>query len=233
MKFTRFAYATLGLVTVGSLAGACSNKSDDCAANKACAPYAGSTGQSGSDNAGDGGAGNEPGGKGGGSGVGGATPAGGSAGAAGAAGAACLGTESPESTDCVISDDYGLFVSLSGDDTTGDGSEAHPLATVTKALSLTGPNKLNRVYVCATPSATTSVYAEPDTVVIPDRVSIYGGFTCDNGLWGYDPTVKAHLKSAARSAPRSTARRTACYCRTFGSMRRTRLRTALERAASG
>jgi hypothetical protein len=45
----------------------------------------------------------------------------------------------------VIGDEYGLFVSLSGDDATGDGTEAKPLATVTKALSLTGPGKVNRV----------------------------------------------------------------------------------------
>jgi hypothetical protein len=88
-------------------------------------------------------------------------------------------------------------VSLSGDDSVGDGTEAHPLATVTKALSLTGPNKLNRIYVCATPTPTATAYAEPGTVVIPDRVSIYGGFTCDGGTWAYDTTVAAHLKPAS------------------------------------
>jgi hypothetical protein len=203
MKFARFAYSTLGLITAGSLAWGCSSKSSDCAANKDCAAFggvgtsgsagkSGSSGTSGTSGGGDSGAPSD-------AGQGGATgTSGGSAGGnAGSGGAACVGSASPDTTDCVIGDDYGLFVSLSGDDSAGDGSEAHPLATVTKALSLTGPNKLNRIYVCATPTPTATAYAEPSTVVIPDRVSIYGGFTCDGGTWAYDTTVAAHLKPAS------------------------------------
>jgi hypothetical protein len=50
--------------------------------------------------------------------------------------------------------------------------------------------------VCSTVNGSTTAtsYTEPDTLVIPDRVSIYGGFTCVGGTWAYDTTVKAWLK---------------------------------------
>jgi hypothetical protein len=107
----------------------------------------------------------------------------------GAAGAPsmCDGSRSPEVESCVISDDYGLFVSATGDDTTGDGTEAAPYATLTMALTKT--EILKRVYVCA------AEYKEPSTLEIPGGVSIYGGFGCDGGAWTYDSANnKASLK---------------------------------------
>ncbi|MEO8904434.1 MAG: hypothetical protein ABI488_18835, partial [Polyangiaceae bacterium] len=151
MKLTSFTRGTLGVLVAGGIAWGCSSKSSDCTANKNCAEFdggaagfsgtAGASGKSGSG----GGAGSS--GKGGGAGV---VTEGGSAGAdggvgggssgtsgnAGSSGAPCVGTSGPESAQCVIGDDYGVFVSLSGDDTLGDGTEAKPLATLTKALSL-------------------------------------------------------------------------------------------------
>jgi len=98
----------------------------------------------------------------------------------GTAGAAstCDSSRSPEVESCVISDDYGLFVSPTGDDTTGDGTEAAPYATLTMALTKT--DILKRVYVCA------AEYKEPTTLEIPGGVSIYGGFGCEGGAWTYD-----------------------------------------------
>lgn len=58
----------------------------------------------------------------------------------------------------------------------GDGTEANPFATVTKALTVTGPGEINRIYVCA------GDYVEPDTLNLPDRVAIYGGLSCDAGV---------------------------------------------------
>ncbi|MEO6600328.1 MAG: hypothetical protein ABIQ16_10680, partial [Polyangiaceae bacterium] len=91
----------------------------------------------------------------------------------------CDGSLSPDVDGCVISDDYGVFVSPGGDDTTGDGTEAAPYATLTTALAKL--DAIKRIYVCA------SEYAEPGTLEIPGGVSIYGGFGCDGGVWRYDP----------------------------------------------
>ena len=42
-----------------------------------------------------------------------------------------------------------------------------------------------------------STRAEPDTLAIPDRVSIYGGFSCEGGTWKYDSSFPAHLLPAS------------------------------------
>jgi hypothetical protein len=193
MKFARFTYGTFGFLAAGSLAWGCSSKANDCDANKTCAPFgsSGTSGDSGSSNSNGGKSESGESGEGGASGVGGDSTVGGNA---GSGGAACLGTASPDTAACVIGDSFGVFVSLAGDDTTGDGTEAHPLATVTQALTLTGPGKINRIYVCATANGGTTSYAEPDTLAIPDRVSIYGGFTCDAGNWQYVVGTQAYIK---------------------------------------
>ncbi len=185
MNLKRFSGGTLGLLALSALACACSSKADDCNANKNCAPYdsggAGSTGTSGS--AGTSGSPSHS-GSGGVSGTSGRAGAGaGSAGTstdAGAAGApsTCDGTLSPDADNCVISDDYGVFVAPTGDDTTGDGTEAAPFATLTTAL--TKLDQIKRIYVCA------AEYTEVGTLQIPSGVAIYGGFGCDGGVWSYD-----------------------------------------------
>ncbi|MES1175843.1 MAG: hypothetical protein ABUL62_16095 [Myxococcales bacterium] len=185
MNLKRFSGGTLGLLALSALACACSSKADDCNANKNCAPYdsggAGSTGTSGS--AGTSGSPSHS-GSGGVSGTSGRAGAGaGSAGTstdAGAAGApsTCDGTLGPDADNCVISDDYGVFVAPTGDDTTGDGTEAAPFATLTTAL--TKLDQIKRIYVCA------AEYSEAGTLQIPSGVSIYGGFGCDGGAWTYD-----------------------------------------------
>ncbi len=190
MNFARFTYGTIGLLTVSSLAGACSSKTNDCDANKTCGPFGGESGTGASGTSGEAGSG-DVGGQSGESGEGGSI---GKGGGGGSGGAPCSVGSSPAVAECVIGDGYGIFVSLSGDDESGDGTEGHPLATVSKALTLTGPSQVNRVYVCSTANGTTTSYAEPSTLVIPDRVSIYGGFTCERGVWSYDTTVKAYIK---------------------------------------
>jgi hypothetical protein len=210
MRLTSFTRGTIGVLALGGIVWGCSSRASDCHYNKNCGPYdgdaagtsgssgssgkGGTAGKSGSSGGGAAGVGNEAGSGGdeaGASGVGGSS---GTSGNAGSGGAPCVGTSTPDTAQCVIGDEYGVFVSLSGNDMTGDGTEAKPLATVTKALTLTGPGKINRLYVCSTPNGSTTSYAEPDTLTIPDRVSIYGGFTCANGVWEYDTTVKAWLK---------------------------------------
>jgi hypothetical protein len=186
MKFKRFTGTTLAFLTVGGVVWGCSGQANDCTANDDCGAFdaGGSAGTGGS-------AGSSSGGKSGASGTSGESGASsaGEAGNAGAPGVNCDGTLGPDADSCVISNDFGLFVASTGDDTLGDGTEGNPFATVTKALSVTGPGQLNRVYVCA------AEYTEPGALAIPDRVSIYGGFTCDGGVWAYDSTLKAQLES--------------------------------------
>jgi len=201
MKFKRLSIGTLGLLVVSGLAWSCSSKSDDCAANLKCAAYdGGAAGSSGAASASGMSGGSGTSGKGGGSGTSGTTGGSGSsgeggtdptAGSGGVAPPTCDGSLSPDADGCVISDEYGLFVSPTGDDGTADGTQAHPYATVTNAL--TNISKLKHVYVCAGDAP----YSEPGTLEIPDRVSIYGGFTCDNGDWNYDASVPAYLKVAS------------------------------------
>ena len=110
------------------------------------------------------------------------------AGSGGAPPPACDGSLGPDADACVISDEYGVFVTPAGDDASADGTQAHPYATVTSALASIG--KIKRVYVCA------GEYIEPATLEIPDRVSIYGKFTCDGGTWKYDADTPAYLRPA-------------------------------------
>jgi hypothetical protein len=220
MTFKRFTRTTLGLIGTGGLIWGCSSQSDDCASNKDCGSPAGTAGYaaaagvsggsggsgggsgSGGGNAGVSGSGGKSGSGGGGGGASGATgisgnSGSGAAGEAGSAGApeppACDASANPAVDACVIADAYALFVSPTGsnDASLGDGTEAKPFATVSKALSALGPSKPARIYVCA------GVYLEPAALSIPDRAAIYGGFSCDGGLWSYDATLKsrAQLKS--------------------------------------
>jgi len=194
MKLKRFSIGTLGLLAVSGLAWSCAGKSEDCNANLNCAPYGGEVGTSGasgaSGNSGRGGAGGSSSGA---SGTSGTSGEGGNDVAAGSGGAPptpCDGTLGPDMDACVISDEFGLFVAPStNDDPLADGTQAHPYATVTQALAKI--MKIKHVYVCA------GEYAEPATLTIPDRVSIYGRFTCDGGTWKYDADTPAYLHSAA------------------------------------
>src|SRR3954470_15688202 len=125
MKLKRFSIGTLRLIAVSGLAWSCSSKSDDCNANLNCAPYGGgSLGTSGASGAagtnGKGGAASGSSGTSGNSstsGEGGTDPA---AGSGGASPPTCDGTLSPDQDACVISDEYGVFVAPSGDDSSPD-----------------------------------------------------------------------------------------------------------------
>jgi len=188
MKLKRFSIGTLGLLAVSGLAWSCSGKATDCNANLDCAPYGGQLGSSGasgaSGRAGANGASGTPGASGDGA-VGGES----NAGAGGASAPMCDGALSPDADDCVIADQYGLFVAPAADEATADGSRAHPFATVTAALaSIT--STIKRVYICA------ADYNEPDTLQIRDKVAIFGGFTCKDGDWKYDSPRPAHLLPA-------------------------------------
>ncbi|MCA9600351.1 MAG: hypothetical protein KC776_43905, partial [Myxococcales bacterium] len=74
---------------------------------------------------------------------------GGEAGTAGAGGdgGTCDITKSPSEESCLIAEEYGIFVSPSGSDATGDGTEAKPYGTLSKAVSEAASSAKN-VYAC-------------------------------------------------------------------------------------
>src|SRR6185369_17270620 len=181
------------LAAAGATLSSCSSFTD-CSARRDCPPGSQSGASTTSGSSGMSGTLGGASGKGGGfssgagnSGDGGADAA---AGSGGAPPPMCDGTLSPDVDACVVSDEYGVFVSPTGIDAGADGTQAHPFATVSAALAHI--SKIKHVYVCVGDGD----YLEPDTLQIPDRVSIYGGFTCVGGTWKYDSATPAHLISS-------------------------------------
>lgn len=156
-------------------------------------PDSGSDAPSGGANGTGGNGGNASGGDtggGGSSGTGGVLTTGGSGGIEGGPDSkpSCDATRSPAEDDCVIDDEYGVFVASSGNDGTGDGTRDKPFATIGKGLATAGSSK-KRVYVCADGGE----YAETVTVT-PDGVSVHGGFRCAD--WTYDTALRAKVVSS-------------------------------------
>jgi hypothetical protein len=105
----------------------------------------------------------------------------------------CDASATPKANACVIDEAFGVFVAppaFGGDDATGDGSRAHPYATVGNGITQAMGK---RVYVCA------STY--PEQVVMSVLVSgaqVYGGLACpaavmrDGGVDASDGATEAH-----------------------------------------
>ncbi|MEZ4376518.1 MAG: hypothetical protein R3B07_37285, partial [Polyangiaceae bacterium] len=112
---------------------------------------------------------------------------GGTAGTAGAGGTGpvCDPTSAPGDDACVIDDQYAVFVSPNGDDTSGDGSQASPFASIAKGI--TAANTAGkRLYVCADGGS----YDEQVSLDATNAgVQAWGSFKCSD--WSYDNTLKA------------------------------------------
>ncbi|HVU01230.1 MAG TPA: hypothetical protein VHE30_05745, partial [Polyangiaceae bacterium] len=193
--------ATLVLATVG-----CSSDADDCNFVRTCGgPVGGgggadagtpeTGGASGASGSGSGGASGAS-GSGGTSGSGGASGAGGTAGASGARDAgpdvmdappACDPTKTPGETACVVDEQYGVFVSPSGNDSSGDGTREHPYQTLAKGLTA-AKDATKRVYVCADGGS----YGE-SVATTPDGAAVFAGFHCAD--WTWDDALRAKVES--------------------------------------
>nr|HMR10780.1 hypothetical protein [Polyangiaceae bacterium] len=121
------------------------------------------------------------------SGTGGTGASGGTDGGAGAGGSSgsggdgggCDTTKSPGSEACLVSDDYGVFVSTAGSDSAA-GTQGAPVATIKKGVELAVAAG-KKVYVC---SDGTTPYKEQVVLGAPfDGLSIHGGFDCSD--WSY------------------------------------------------
>jgi hypothetical protein len=131
-------------------------------------------------------------------GTGGTRATGGGAGEAGGGGEGGLGgagptecdpTKTPSEDTCVINEDYGVFVSPSGDDVDGNGSRSKPYATIAKTI---GKAKMSgkRVYACADGGSYSEILDIDATV---SGVELYGGFTCHR--WTYSTNAKSRIAS--------------------------------------
>jgi hypothetical protein len=125
------------------------------------------------------------------SGTGGSGGAGGAGGSAGDGGT-CEPSKSPSEDACVITEQYGVFVSPDGDDAGGDGSQANPFRSLGKAVAVAGGAKKN-VYACVDGAG----YAETTTLDLSvlDGSGIFGGFDCSS--WSHSKAKRAALDGAS------------------------------------
>lgn len=138
----------------------------------------------GSENGGSGGTGGTSGGAAGTGGSGGTAGVGGTAGTGGSGGG-CSGGSTPSEDSCVVTEEFGIFVSPNGDDTTADGTREAPYATLEAGL-VASVAAGKRLYAC---SSAGEYLPDGDLLVIDDALSgaqLYGGLDCDT--WAYDGT---------------------------------------------
>lgn len=99
--------------------------------------------------------------------------AGGSSGAGGAGGGLSCPEDPAEGS---VAEGCGIWVSIGkGDDANEGTTQAAPVATLTHAIALAAKGS-GRVYACS------EMWAE--TLIVPDSVSLHGGFDCQAG-WAY------------------------------------------------
>jgi hypothetical protein len=106
--------------------------------------------------------------------------------------AGCDGSKLPTQDVCVVNDAAGVFVSASLGTATGDGSRAHPMASLTAGIAAAKKAK-RRVYACA------ETYAEQ--VQLAEGVHVFGYFACNAG-WTIGA---AHAVVKAPASPAVTA----------------------------
>ncbi len=90
----------------------------------------------------------------------------------------CLLNTDPPSTDpCIVSATYGVFVSPTGSDTSGNGTQASPYATIGKGASAAKSTGRLDIFACGTFKTTVTIDATMD------GRKIYGGFDCSSWAW--------------------------------------------------
>ena len=91
----------------------------------------------------------------------------------------------PKDAPACVDDADGVFVDATNGNDSGDGTKAHPFASITKAIAV---GSKNRVYICS------GTYTDALTLSSQHAVSLYGGFAC--GTWAYTGT-KASIAPAS------------------------------------
>ena len=102
----------------------------------------------------------------------------------------CKGTESPAVSGCVIDSKWGVFVSPTGNDTTGRGRQGPAVQDDRQGAPGCANAASKRLYVCDNGTG----YAEQVTVdAAVDGVTAYGGFDC---TWTYAAANHAKVHPA-------------------------------------
>ena len=96
--------------------------------------------------------------------------------------------DDPSSDPCVVADGLGIFVSPSGNDSSGNGSKALPYASIAKAASIAATGK-KRVYACGTFTSAVALTSSDD------GVTIYGGLDCTT--WVYSASMPTTVAPSA------------------------------------
>lgn len=104
----------------------------------------------------------------------------------------CDLTRAPKDEPCILSSDVAVFVAPSGA-STGKGTKADPVPTVSAGIALAKANGRGIVVVC------NADYDENVTFSGATRVSVFGGFRCPADGGGWTPSVfpRATLKSTS------------------------------------
>lgn len=157
------------LIGLGFLVTACGSDDDSCADTLNCGNAGGGTGSTGGSGA-----------------------TGGSGGGAGD-GSTCDMSKGPSEEACLIDDEFGIFVSPLGDDTSGNGTKQSPYKTLGKAVT-EASSASKHVFACDDGSG----YTETSTLTLDasfDGLGLFGGFDCAS--WSYSTTARAKLTGAA------------------------------------
>jgi hypothetical protein len=106
-------------------------------------------------------------------------------------GPTCDVTKSPSVEGCLIDEQYGVFVSPVGDDSTGTGTRRAPYATIGTAIKAAAAQNL-RIYACDIG------VGYDEQLVLPDGTRLFGGFDCID--WAYSTTRRAIVRAPASPA---------------------------------
>lgn len=105
----------------------------------------------------------------------------------------CDAKKLPADDACVIDEAAAVFVSTTGS-ASGDGTRAKPLASIADGITLAKLAK-KRVYVCEG--------SYPESVVLANGVSMFGGFDCTS--WKWNASGRAKIASPQSPAMRATS----------------------------
>ena len=103
---------------------------------------------------------------------------------------------SPFDDACLIDERYGVFVSPTGNDATGNGTRAFPFQTILRGMK-SAQGATSRVFVCDNGSGyAETIVAEPAS----DELALYGGFDCVK--WAPSPYARSHVMPTTGPAMR-------------------------------
>jgi hypothetical protein len=100
-----------------------------------------------------------------------------------------LNTNSPSSDPCVVTEALGVFVSPSGNDASGKGTQQAPFATVGKGAAAAKAAGKADVFACGTFKTAVTIDASMD------GRRFYGGFDC--ATWAWSASVRSSIAPAS------------------------------------